>query len=81
MARRKDLNYHTISLPEYHERKLQLLVNRTGITVSGLIQRLIESANLFQKDEDDLRRAERELKERQEKQEREMNAMDSEEPD
>lgn len=78
MARRKDLNYHTISLPEYHERKLQLLVNRTGITVSGLIQRLIESANLFQKDEEDIRRAEKELKERKEKQDKELSEMGSE---
>jgi hypothetical protein len=39
-----------ISLTPFHVRKLALMQERTGLAISGIIQRLIENHDLFQMD-------------------------------
>ena len=39
-----------ISLTPFHVRKLALMQERTGLAISGIIQRLIENHDLFQLD-------------------------------
>jgi hypothetical protein len=40
-----------ITLAPIHIRKLKLMVNRTGLTKSGIIQRLLEQHEVFELDE------------------------------
>lgn len=37
----------TVSLPEFHQRKLRMMKEKLGIGNSGIIQRLIESQSIF----------------------------------
>jgi hypothetical protein len=43
MATKKGNSYIQITLPEFHSRKLQLICAKTGLTKSGVLQRLIEN--------------------------------------
>jgi predicted DNA-binding protein len=36
-----------ITLPEYHQKKLKVICERTGISKSGVVQRLIEQHQIF----------------------------------
>lgn len=41
-----------ISLPEFHLRKLELIKERTGLSATGIFQRMLENYTLFQLEED-----------------------------
>jgi hypothetical protein len=36
-----------ISLPDFHIRKLELIKNRTGLSATGIFQRMLENYTLF----------------------------------
>ena len=47
MARKKENKIVPITLSPYHVRKLRILCDRTGLSKTGVIQRLIEHHDVF----------------------------------
>lgn len=47
MGKRKDNSYIQITVTPFHVTKLNLICKRTGLTKSGVFQRLIENYNLM----------------------------------
>jgi len=52
MAVKKGNKTIPVTLPEYHRKKLELICERTGISKSGVIQRLIEQHQIFEFEDD-----------------------------
>lgn len=48
MTVKKENRVTPITLPPYHAEKLNAICQRTGLTKSGVIQRLLEQYNLFE---------------------------------
>ena len=47
MSENKESSQITISLPEFHRKKLKAMMTKLGVNRSGIIQRLIESQSIF----------------------------------
>ena len=47
MAVKKGNKTIPITLPKYHQKKLKVICERTGISKSGVVQRLIEQHQIF----------------------------------
>ena len=55
MAVKKNNKQVLVTLTRYHMRKLDMLQKRTGLSRSGIVQRLIEQQELFGPEEKELR--------------------------
>lgn len=54
MAVKKENKVVGITLPKYHQKKLEIIRNRMGLTNSGVVMRWIEQYKLFDTEEDKL---------------------------